>query len=268
MNYKLKIPSIDDFQAEYYFSDHTDAYNARIFPPHLHDRIELYILLDGDVSFMVESKLYKLMPGDAILTKPNEMHNCILNSRSVHKHLCFWFDASNKFLFEEFLAHPFGENNLLSPSEENKTRLLSLYKNLKTATDENDMRRQFYLLLELLDIFAKSTPTKSNHQPLPPLLKSILSDIDGNFTKIEHLQFFTDKYFISQSTLNRLFREYLHTSPKLYIETKRLAYSRQLLKQGKSVLAACMEAGFPDYSNFIRLFKKRFSVTPRRYRDG
>ena len=268
MNYKFKTPSIDDFAAEYYFSERTDAHDARIFPPHLHDRMELYILLEGDVSFMVESKLYKLSSGDAILTKPNEMHNCILNTRSVHKHLCFWFDVSSEFLFGDFLTHEFGENNLLSPSEQSKARLFTLYDQLKTATEENDTRRQFYLLLELLDIFAKSIPTQSQNQPLPPVLKSILADIDEQFTTITHLQFFTDKYFISQSTLNRLFHNHLHTTPKLYIETKRLAYARQLLKQGKSVLSACMEAGFPDYSNFIRLFKRRFNTTPRQYKNS
>ena len=44
------------------------------------------------------------------------------------------------------------------------------------------------------------------------------------------------------------------------IESKRLSYSRLLLNSGKSVLVACMESGFPDYSNYIRLFKKRFDI--------
>ena len=41
--------------------------------------MELYILLEGDVSFVVESSLYKLSAGDAIVTAPNERHYCILN---------------------------------------------------------------------------------------------------------------------------------------------------------------------------------------------
>ena len=54
----------------------------------------------------------------------------------------------------------------------------------------------------------------------------------------------------------------------MYIETKRLSYSRLLLNSGKSVLAACMESGFPDYSNYIRLFKGRFKITPNQYKNA
>lgn len=268
MRYKFQIPSFDGFQTEYYFSNLTDAVNARVFPPHLHDKIELYVLLEGDVSFMVESNLYKLTSGDAIVTKPNEMHNCILNSFSVHKHACFWLDSKDEFLFKEFLQHDFGKQNLLSPNERDKQRLLTVYHLLKEASDEKDTRRCYYLLLEILDIFSKSVGNASAHQPIPPLLKNILTDIDEGFLQIKDLRFFTDKYFISQSTLNRLFKEHLHTTPKLYLDTKRLSLARQLLRQGKTGLEACMQSGFSDYSNFIRLFKKRFSMTPKQYRDG
>ena len=65
-----------------------------------------------------------------------------------------------------------------------------------------------------------------------------------------------------------MFRKYLKTSPKSYLETKRLAYSRILLRQGKSVVDACAESGFSDYSNYIRLFKRRFGITPNKYRDN
>ena len=66
----------------------------------------------------------------------------------------------------------------------------------------------------------------------------------------------------------RLFKEHLNTTPKTYLESKRLVHSQILLKEGKSVLDACMESGFPDYSNYIRLFKRRFGVTPKQYKDS
>ena len=100
------------------------------------------------------------------------------------------------------------------------------------------------------------------------MLKKILSDIDDNFKSIRSLEYFTEKYFISESTLNRLFNTYLHMTPKKYVEAKKLAHSRYLLKSGSTVLSACMESGFSDYSSYIRLFKKRFSITPMQYRNG
>ena len=263
----LTIPILSNFEMEYYYAEEEARYNARNFPPHLHDRLEMYVLIDGDASFMVESNLYKLRPFDAVISKPNEMHNCVLNSDSVHRHLCFWFDASNDFLFADFLAHDFGVDNRLSPDEAGKARLLVLFEQLKNATADRDTQKQFYLTLEMLDIYRKSIVQKDVNPYLPPTLKTILADINVHFTKIRDLSYFTEKYFISQSTLNRLFRSHLHTTPKMYLETKRLGYSKILLKEGKTVLESCMQAGFPDYSNYIRLFKTRFGITPGQYRD-
>ncbi len=264
---QLHIPNITNFDVKYYFSNEDHKHPERVWPFHLHDRIELYILLEGDVSFLVESTLYKLTSGDAIITKPNEMHNCILNTNSVHKHLCFWFDASSDFIFGDFLSHEPGKNNLIVPDAQSKERLLEIYKSLKVASDGDDRLEQFYLTLEMLRIFSRFLGTTSTHQPFPDILKSILDDIDGNFKTIRTLDYFKERYFISSSTLNRLFKEYLNTTPKMYLESKRLAHSQILLKSGKSVLAACMESGFPDYSNYIRLFKRRFLITPKQYQE-
>ena len=266
--HSLTLTQFNNFELNYYFHDELDVYDKKVFPHHIHDRLEMYVLLDGDVSFSVESSVYKMSAGDAVIIKPNEIHNCILESNSVHKHMCLWFDSSNEFLFGDFLNHEFGSNNLVSPPKESKKRVFEIYDLLKIATQENDNHKIMYLTLELIDIFRKNITNTSPHKNIPIGLKNILIDIDNNFKSINSLNYFTDKYFISQSTLNRLFKEYLRTSPKYYLETKKLAHSRRLLKNGASVLYACMESGFTDYSNYIRLFKKRFSITPKQYKDN
>lgn len=259
------IPSIPYLDAEYYFQEAPDTFSPRIFPPHVHESIEFYVLLEGDASFMVEHNLYKLQAGGVVLSRPNEMHNCILNTPSVHRHACFYIYPSCEFLFADFISGTFGENNLISPSKDEKARLLTLYRDLQNATQQKDDYKRFYITLEILDIYRKNLSTDAKAQPLPDLLRTILNDINRNFANIPCLQYFTERYFISQSTLHRLFQTYLHTSPKMYLETKKLAYSRILLKEGKSVLQASRLAGFPDCSNYIRLFKKRFGITPKLY---
>ena len=196
------------------------------------------------------------------------MHNCILHSKSVHKHLCFWFNPSCKFLFDSFLSHDFGNDNLIIPDERSKTRLSEIYRQLKEATDNSNKQEQFSLTLQMLAIFRNFISNHSPIQKIPQLLSDILCDIDKNFKTIHSLSYLTEKFYISQSTLNRLFRVHLHTTPKMYVETKRLAHSRILLSEGRSVLDSCIEAGFPDRSNFIRLFKKRFSITPKQYQEN
>lgn len=263
----LNIPDICGYNVKYYYSNRVTEENPRNWTPHIHDNLELYVLIEGDASFAVEGMTYKLMPGDAIITKPNEMHNCILNSRSVHRHLCFWFDAESSFIFEEFLKHDFGKDNLIRPSEEAHRRLLEIYDTLVKTSDEGDTHAQFYLTLEMLGILRKFINLESEPPERDSVFDEILLDVNKNFKTIKNLEYFTAKYYISQSTLNRLFKTHLNTTPKLYLEMKKLAYSRKLLKEGKTVNEACAESGFSTPSNFIRLFKSRFSITPKEYRD-
>ena len=263
----IRIPDILNYHVSYYISNSYQIRHERVWPLHMDDRIELYVLLEGDVSFVVESSLYKLSAGDAIVTRPNERHHCILNADSVHRHCCFWFDPVSPFIFGEFMSHEMGKNNLIVPDERSKVRLFEIFSEIEKASGENDSLRQFYLILEMTDIYRKHMSSNINGQELPDMLKIILSDIDMNFKDIRSLEYFREKYYVSSSTLNRMFRTYLDTTPKTYIETRCLAHSRKLLREGKSVLSACMESGFSDCSNYIRLFRRRFDMTPGQYRN-
>ena len=267
-DYEVKVPLLSDFCMRFYVRDSEEVHDARIFPPHVDDMIEFYILLEGDVSFMVEHSLYKLSPGDIVITKPNEMHNCILNSDSRHRHMCFWFDPADDFLFSDFLAHEFGENNVCTPTPEDASKIAAICHELCSVSETGtDRATAFHLGLQLLYYVRRNLGTHGEDIVIPDLLRRILDDIHTDLAAIHSLSYFFDKYFISPSTLSRLFRKYLHTSPKMYLETKRLAYSRVLLRRGLSVAEAAEASGFSDYSNYIRLFRNRFGITPLQYRN-
>lgn len=266
--YTVDIPTIEGFGIKYYYALGEKLYEPKIFPPHIHDVLEVYILVIGKVSFMVENSLYGLCAGDAIVSKPNEMHNCILREKSKHKHLCFWFDFSNDFIFSSLCKRDFGTNNLISLSGENMTILNGLIEKLDVASRENNDKDRFLFVLYLLRLLEKNMSCNNSQSFIPESLKMIIDDIYVNFAKISSIKYLATKYYVSQSTMDRLFKKYLHVSPKMYLDTKKLSYSRVLLRDGKSVNEACDQAGFSDYSNFIKLFKRRFGVTPKRYRDG
>jgi AraC-like DNA-binding protein len=39
------------------------------------------------------------------------------------------------------------------------------------------------------------------------------------------------------------------------------------LVTGKSVLSACLESGFSDYSSFVKSFRKLYGISPAQYRE-
>ena len=266
MYYTINTPTIHDFSVQYYASVSDIKRTPTLFPPHVHDELELYVLVEGDVSFMVENEIYPMQAGDMLFIRPNELHHCILNSESVHRHLCFWFYPECSFLFDK-LKEKNRLARLVSPRED-KAEVLSLCEKLATAPRSQEDLQTFSLLLRLIALLDKNAgedTARDTHPAFPPVLKEILQDIHDNFTQIQSLAYFENKYFLSQSTLNRTFKKYLHVTPLQYIETKKLARSRMLLQSGKSVFDAYTGAGFHDYSNYAKLFKKRFGITPKQY---
>ena len=51
-----------------------------------------------------------------------------------------------------------------------------------------------------------------------------------------------------------------------YLTYLRMQHCRKALEEGVSVLNACTESGFPDYSSFLKTFRRLYGITPAGYR--
>ena len=51
-----------------------------------------------------------------------------------------------------------------------------------------------------------------------------------------------------------------------YLTHLRMQHCRKALEEGVSVLNACTESGFPDYSSFLKTFRRLYGITPAEYR--
>ena len=262
----VEIPGLSQTELQYYCLDGSELHSER-FAPHIHDCLEFYLLMEGDVSFLVGENLCRLQPGDAVLSRPNEVHNCVLNKETVHKHYCFWFRSDSEFLFGDFLHTGTGKQNLLSPATDAARReILDTAAALASLYEKNEPLAEYAAMVKLLSLWHDCLGTPDTGEKLPEELQLILEDLSKNLSKIHELSYFLDKYDISSFRLRELFRKYFQMTPKTYLENRRLAYSRELLREGRSVTDACVESGFPDLSNYIRLFRTRFGMAPSQYR--
>ena len=268
--HNVAMPEIPGGELQYYRIMDSVLNAPQSLPSHIHDCFEIYLLIEGDISFLVEGQLYRLKPGDAVLSRPNEVHNCIFNSETPHNHYCFWFRSDSELFFGDFL-HGRGENiHLLSPSsEEQRRQIMSAAEKLAGLCEKDaDALATYAATVQLLSLWHECLAVSHTDSGLPKLLRKILDDIATNLPEIHRLSYFTEKYPVSPTQLRKLFAQYLHATPKSYLENRRLAYSRILLREGRNVTEACMESGFPDLSNYIRLFRTHFGITPADYQKG
>lgn len=73
---------------------------------------------------------------------------------------------------------------------------------------------------------------------------------------------------VSQSQLERRFRQLLGASPGEYVLRVRINASRTLLESTDRTIAdIALSAGFYDHSHFTRTFRRLMSCSPKQYRD-
>ena len=237
------------------------------FPkPHSHDCYEFYINFAGDVSFLVNDKLYAVQSGDLIISRPGEMHVSIIQSPCSYKSYCFYI---RKTALTAFADRPDMHHHIRF-QESDRARLMEIIQRLHQAESEgNEIERTawVYHLLGMLN----GTPEPelvSVAAPLPEKFQEVLTYTNRSFPDLHTVSDIADHFFISTATLTRWFREYLQITPKNYLEARRLAYSKDLLARGFSVTEVSGTAGFSSCSHFICGFRQSFGITPLQYQKS
>lgn len=239
-------------------TDHNRLYN------HVHDECEIYINIEGDVSFIVEDHLYPIAPGSIIMTRPYEAHHCVYHDNSIHRHYVIRFFPENcKDLFPTLFERKSGTDNLLVLPEEKALSLFSLCN--KLLSEQERTLSSCIVFLRILDLLSNgSVQNDIELQATPSTLKA-LKHINENITEQISIAALAEQCRTSISALERNFKKDVGISPSKYILERRLSLALSYLKGNFSILEVCEKSGFSDYSYFIACFKRRFNVTPFQY---
>jgi len=73
---------------------------------------------------------------------------------------------------------------------------------------------------------------------------------------------------VSVSTLERIFKQYMRTTPKKFVlKVKLSAACERLLSSDMSVREVGSSIGYHDHANFTRAFRNLMGVSPKTYRE-
>ncbi len=262
-----RLHAIHPFDVSVFYVEHLLSSGERAPESHVHPECEIYINLSGDVSFMVERRVYPILPGHIVITRPFEYHHCIYHSNAPHQHFWMLFSANgNERLFPRFFERRVGEENLLTLPSDRHPELFALCREMaEQETDEPTRYRQFFHLMSLLD---QASVSHSTADAYPPDVALALDRINQHYAEPLTVSELAREAHVSVNTLERHFSELLHMTPTAYLKKKRLGVAAELLWEGASVSEACTASGFSDYSNFIALFKRTYGITPLQYKKG
>jgi AraC-like DNA-binding protein/quercetin dioxygenase-like cupin family protein len=263
-NRKLYFPPINGFEFNIQYAETDKKSHVFEIDMHTHEKCEIYVNLTGNVSFVVEEHLYPLTRGDVILVRPGKLHHCVY--RSDERHTMFWilFDGQQN---AELLDLFYGDKceNFISPTDDEKEELIDLCTRLHCGRC-SDIER-YISFFRLIEILRRNETDKETANPsVPKTLVKALSYIEQHIYEPLQVSKIAEALHYSESTLERLFKEYLKITLFEFIRKKKMILAATLLREGKSVLDVGLKLGYADNSHFIKLFRKYYGVTPLQYK--
>ncbi len=245
---------------------------------HLHDYVEIYIYLSGDVDFIVEENYIPLKKGDIIITTPNVVHKPIIKSSAKYEryYIGVPLDAFN---FIDRGKNPISFINasktLISINNNDFKHIASLLNHIsQLLLNKNDM--DIYLIysyfLQFLNFLDSASDfnkyiIENRTNDIPLLIKDILKYID-TAPSVNSVKELAETFHVNSSYLSALFSESTHVNLKQYLTTKKISEAKNLLLKDLSLSDIAYECGFSSCSHFITVFKQITGMTPREYRKS
>lgn len=245
---------------------------------HIHDCYELYYSISGGKQFLIENRLYRIEPGDLFLINQYETHRIDDADWDAHERLILNFDPQyvkslstpSTDLDACFSCHPAGFQHRISLSPSDQQRFLSCIDRIADAEGygsdilEKTAITELLVMLNCLSSSNAASVPASDYAPRPEI-SEILFYINRNLSAPITIGSLANQFYISPSYLCRIFRSATGITVNRYITARRITLAKKLLHDGYRISEVCERAGFSDYSNFYKSFKKEVGVSPKRY---
>ncbi len=262
----MSFHRITRFEDSHLMMQHCDMtmQTTENYPVHTHKSYELLFLKKGDVSYLVDGQICPLRKNSLVITRPDIPHQIRIESDDTYDRYNLLF--SPECLPKELIAKipktlhvlRFDGDGLVSGIFEK----MDYY--CRTLPEEYLSRAMLALTEELLwNIIIHTTDDKNNRSRyLHPLTRSALDYMDQQLLQIQNVDQICVALGISKSYLHHIFQEDLATTPKAYLNQRRLELARREILLGAKASSLCFQCGFDDYSSFYRAYKKQFGYAP------
>ena len=238
------------------------------------------VLYDFELFFVTEGKLYLAQKGEYV-ANANQIifHQKGFRQRGTTPscNVFYWLHLDGKITVveDENKAREYckkGEKRIYFPEyfsltePERITFLFAQLNHYVIAGGQTLMKNYLTMALfvELAEQYKKSSNAYHYDRRFTEIIYYLSARINKNVTVVE----LAERFSYNPKYLSRLFKKYTGMTPINFILSKRLDYaSHLLLTTNESIKSVSIQVGFSDEYYFMRVFKKRFGITPKTYRN-
>ena len=250
---------------------------------HYHEFDKLILLLGGKVTYVVEGVTYFLQPWDVLLVQHSLIHKPIIDPAEPYERVVVWLDRT--WLSEH--SDP-GERldacfdtvrergfHLLRTDGARRLEYMRTIQRLEETLHSKEFgagRLADTLCQQLLidvnrDVLASRTAAEApDSYRVDPKMEEILQYIVHHLDEDLSVDSLSKRFYLSRYYLMHRFKAVTGFTVHQYISQKRLLLAGELIRQGVPVMKAAEQAGFAEYSTFLRAFQNTFHMSPREFR--
>ena len=258
----------EDFEAHH----NRDPY-FRTIEFHAHDFLELYLFLDGSVTYYIEDQVYDLCPGDLLIIPPGRMHRPVIaNERAAYERMVLWVELDYIARIDSVAGElqaalrGIGANGYRVPLRgDDLIFAASLFRRI-VKMERGGVFTSSAIRLYLKDAFEAYSLVEKEARGETAVIPQVIRYLTEHFREPLRLDDLAARFFISKSYLNRHFKAYTNATVYAYLMALRITHARRMLRAGATAAEAGRECGFSDYSTFYKAFKAQTGITPQEFK--
>lgn len=258
----------EDFEAHH----NRDPY-FRTIEFHAHDFLELYLFLDGSVTYYIEDQVYDLCPGDLLIIPPGRMHRPVIaNERAAYERMVLWVELDYIARIDsaagelQAALRGVGANGYRVPLRgDDLIFAASLFRRI-VKMERGGVFTSSAIRLYLKDAFEAYSLVEKEARGETAVIPQVIRYLTEHFREPLRLDDLAARFFISKSYLNRHFKAYTNATVYAYLMALRITHARRMLREGATAAEAGRECGFSDYSTFYKAFKAQTGITPQEFK--
>lgn len=258
----------EDFEAHH----NRDPY-FRTIEFHAHDFLELYLFLDGSVTYYIEDQVYDLCPGDLLIIPPGRMHRPVIaNERAAYERMVLWVELDYIARIDsaagelQAALRGVGANGYRVPLRgDDLIFAASLFRRI-VKMERGGVFTSSAIRLYLKDAFEAYSLVEKEARGETAVIPQVIRYLTEHFREPLRLDDLAARFFISKSYLNRHFKAYTNATVYAYLMALRITHARRMLREGATAAEAGHECGFSDYSTFYKAFKAQTGITPQEFK--
>lgn len=149
-------------------------------------------------------------------------------------------------------------------SIENKNEIISIYKNIECCSVKSDFED---VILSVFQLIHEDLNGEKREKSTHIVVEKIMQQVQAGYYEELSLKLLAYKYNMTPEYLSKIFKDFTGINFSDYLKTARLEKAKGLLlKSNVRIKEIASEVGYNDSSNFIKVFKKEFGVSPNEYR--